>query len=465
MTADKENRYTEYPSVDNAQICDYYSDTVLTAYLWTTALSYIIIGFNYVLTQVSIAGVDWIGYATETKRLSESTTVTWVVQFFNTGVLLLLVNANLTQQPITFWLTNGSYSDFNFYWFSTVGNILVGSMMFNIYYPLIEAVGYWLMRLFFRVLDRGFSCDARKTSTTSIQAYLDIVDGPIYYIHYKYSSILTIIYVTFMYGFGIPILFPIACASMICLYFVEKTLLFYGYRMPPMYDERLSQDVLNKLQWAPVLYCFFGYWMVSNLQLLSNDHLTAKQTSTSVDENGHTMGTVFSAQGWEGVKWPLLVTGIALMMIKYCGDWLIEKLTECFPSLEIGDIELNESIGEYWQCLDAEDRKWSLAEEANNRDPLRMKILTDEQYDRLQNSEMTKDGKTLQGVHSYDILANTLYLDDFQYVTAAEDDRAECIIDDDEDEGNDAAQSDLVRVALNLAYLTETEAKNFRMQK
>ena len=33
------------------------------------------------------------------------------------------------------------------------------------------------------------------------------------------------------------------------------------------------------------------------------------------------------------------------------------------------------------------------------------------------------------------------------------------IIDDDEDESNDAAQSDFVRVALNLAYLTEKEAR------
>ena len=71
-------------------------------------------------------------------------------------------------------------------------------------------------------------------------------------------------------------------------------------------------------------------------------------------------------------------------------------------------------------------------------------------------------GKTLQGVHSYDILANPLYLDDFQYVTAAEDDRNEMIIDDDEDESNDAAQSDFVRVALNLAYLTEKDARGFR---
>ena len=68
-------------------------------------------------------------------------------------------------------------------------------------------------------------------------------------------------------------------------------------------------------------------------------------------------------------------------------------------------------------------------------------------------------------MHSYDILANPLYLDDFQYVTAAEPDRNDCIIDDDDDEGNDAAQSDLVRISLNLAYMTEEEARNFKFSK
>ena len=50
-------------------------------------------------------------------------------------------------------------------------------------------------------------------------------------------------------------------------------------------------------------------------------------------------------------------------------------------------------------------------------------------------------------------------------MTAAEDDRNDMIIDDDEDEGNDAAQSDFVRVALNLAYLTEKEARQFKFDK
>jgi hypothetical protein len=47
-----------------------------------------------------------------------------------------------------------------------------------------------------------------------------------------------------------------------------------------------------------------------------------------------------------------------------------------------------------------------------------------------------------------------LYIDDFQYFSSDLPDRSKYIIDDDEDEGNDMAQSDLVRMVLNLAFLT-----------
>lgn len=54
-------------------------------------------------------------------------------------------------------------------------------------------------------------------------------------------------------------------------------------------------------------------------------------------------------------------------------------------------------------------------------------------------------------------------MDDFQYVPADEgEDRNDMIIDDDDNEGNDAAQSDLVRVALNLAFMPESKAKVFK---
>ena len=66
------------------------------------------------------------------------------------------------------------------------------------------------------------------------------------------------------FGFGIPILFPIAAIAILILYIVEKSMLYYAYKLPPMYDERLSQSVIKTLYWAPIFYLSFGFWMASN---------------------------------------------------------------------------------------------------------------------------------------------------------------------------------------------------------
>ena len=280
--------------------------------------------------------------------------------------------------------------------------------------------------------------------------------------HYKYSTLLNVVFVTFMYGLGMPILFPIASLSCLILYMQEKLMLYYGYRVPPMYDERLSQTVLNQLQVAPLFMMTFGYWMASSLQLISNDHLNPRADTDDVSDSSHTFQTVFYI-GWHGYNWTMILGFITLIVVYFGGHAISKKIEKRFPDFAIGDIEVDEDIDNYWASLDEEDRKWAKREEANSRG-LGMPMLADEQYKTLNGMAMTK-GKTLQGTHSYDILANPLYFDDFQYVSAAEDDRNDIIIDDDSDEENDAAQSDFVRVALNLAYLMPDEARNYRFDK
>ena len=181
---------------------------------------------------------------------------------------------------MTFGLTQGQYKDFNPEWFFNIGNILVGTMWFNAWYPILEALLYYGMRLFFRCLDRGCSCNKYKTKTISPKSYVEIYAGPTYFMHFKYSTMMNVVFVTFMFGLGMPILFPIAFLSMVVLYFAEKVMLYWTYRLPPMYDERLSKRVLSMLKWAPIFYLSFGYWMASNQQLLSNDYLGEIMTNT-----------------------------------------------------------------------------------------------------------------------------------------------------------------------------------------
>jgi hypothetical protein len=182
--------------------------------------------------------VNKIGYETETGKLKAVTVVTFLCQFFNTAFVMLLVNADLTEQPFpTFGFNSGTNGDFNAAFFRTIGNTLISTMVLNAVYPIIDFLMYWGMRVGFRILDRPCcSCDKNKTKKTSIQTYINLYSGPSYLMHYKYSTILNTCFVTFMYGFGLPFLFPVAVLTFAVLYLSEKTMLYYCYRAPPMYD-------------------------------------------------------------------------------------------------------------------------------------------------------------------------------------------------------------------------------------
>lgn len=48
--------------------------------------------------------------------------------------------------------------------------------------------------------------------------------------HYMYSAVLNICFVTLMYGYFLPILFPYAAFALAFLYLTEKAQLYYVYR-------------------------------------------------------------------------------------------------------------------------------------------------------------------------------------------------------------------------------------------
>lgn len=195
--------------------------------------------------------------------------------------------------------------------------------------------------------------------------------------HFKYSALLNIIFVTMTYGYGIPLLFPIAAFGILVLYFVEKTMLYYAYRLPPMYDERLSQSVIGMLNYAPLIFLGFGYWMASNKQMLSNNNLAPKERMIAPDIAMHTYDRVWTdAEFYEAPGWPLLALFFFLLLNQIFGSAIMKCLTFCFPSLEIGDIELDEDIDNYWASLDDKDRNWAIKEDEYATKTLGLQLLT-----------------------------------------------------------------------------------------
>ena len=158
-----------------------------------------------------------------------------------------------------------------------------------------------------------------------------------------------------------------------------------------------------------------------------------------VKTTGHVWTEVFSPTTYSAhPAMPLIVMFWILLIAIVFRDFIYSSLARLFPSIvKVGELEIDEDLENYFHTIDDHDRNWSIKEERNARKVLKMKILDDYTLNKFKS---TKKGAThMKGVHCYDILANPLYLDDFQYFSPSMDNRAEYIIDDDEDEDNDTA--------------------------
>jgi hypothetical protein len=74
-----------------------------------------------------------------------------------------------------------------------------------------------------------------------------------YIIHFKYSSMLNTVYVTLIYGIGLPILFPIAAFTLFNLWVCERISIAYISKLPPALDDTLTINVLSVLKLVPLL--------------------------------------------------------------------------------------------------------------------------------------------------------------------------------------------------------------------
>jgi hypothetical protein len=129
----------EYRTQNGKQVlCQQYWNYQWLNLAITNAITGFIVVVNTILSELTIRLITWIGYDTHSEMLTKITNGVFVAQFFNTGIIYLLVNANFKDTlPSLASIFRGPFLDYEPAWYSAVGYLLVQTMLINAFFPVI----------------------------------------------------------------------------------------------------------------------------------------------------------------------------------------------------------------------------------------------------------------------------------------------------------------------------------------
>jgi len=109
------------------------------------SVAFFIIGVNIILKTSIIKLIQWIGEDTYSKQLTSITNMVFIAQFFNTGILLLIVNANLSEHTAIpgsgSVFSVGMFYDYSPQWYVDVGFKIVQTQLIAIFVPYGTTIG------------------------------------------------------------------------------------------------------------------------------------------------------------------------------------------------------------------------------------------------------------------------------------------------------------------------------------
>ena len=229
------------------------------------------------------------------QRLSEekNTGMFWTmcVYFTNYGIMYLTAPWNyidakeVTNDAELFF--SGYYSDFSEEWFLDIGAAILVTQCINAIAPLFEWLFFWLLRIIPRCLDQKSCCPVRMirdkdekscctrryamTNSKTVQRYIEIYSGPEFEQMERVTDMVVMVWVSFLFGPGQPILFWLALFYFWLQYTIDRCLMAYSYRKPPMLDNSMNKSAVWLMTFGPWLYCLFSIILFSNQSVFENE--------------------------------------------------------------------------------------------------------------------------------------------------------------------------------------------------
>lgn len=134
---------------------------------------------NTVIAYVNMYLIQRIGYHYKSLTLKFVITFVFASQFINTGILLLLTNANFDNTILSFIPVRNKFKDFSSVWYLTIGRSVVTTMVIACVMPYVKFVTDYSKKLIFRIWDSNCTCCRKvpKTKKITVQQYVNLYEG------------------------------------------------------------------------------------------------------------------------------------------------------------------------------------------------------------------------------------------------------------------------------------------------
>ncbi|KRX00706.1 hypothetical protein PPERSA_00933 [Pseudocohnilembus persalinus] len=209
----------------------------------------------------------------------------FIAMFINTGLLLLIINVDfkISNDNFLHSVLGGQYQDLTPSWFKNVGTVIIFTIAVNTISTPLVMMGFQLIRVTLRCLDRGCTYNGKKTNKRKTQQLIDLYTGPEFMIDLRYSQILNVIFIGMVYSAGLPLLYFCVFLHLFLLFWFDKIWVLKICRIPKNYDEEM-QNIVKKIIWiAPILHLIFAIFIYGNFQIFYESQTFIDEFSTFSD--------------------------------------------------------------------------------------------------------------------------------------------------------------------------------------
>lgn len=344
----KEYELTEHGLIIfNEPICYNVREDKYWSSVLSVSISFIVVGMNIILRYAVMYLVQWVGDDSLSTQKGRMVQALFVAQFFNTGFIILIANANLSEhEPKALTqLVNGPHYDYDPLWFIDVGLKVCLTMLIQCVMPYLNLFFTVLMAVVKRGMDTNFTYDPFKTKKASMLNYKRVYTSGDFQIHTKYTTVMNITFTAMMYGLSMPMLFPLAGLSIYSMRVCNRIQVAWLDKLPPAMNDSIMGQVLNVLKFSPLFLIFNSFWMMDNKQMFDNQW-NYKLYSLDRMPSGH---LVTHRIGQSSPLFYVCMTSICLLILQFVIP--TELLMKAGFSMAKDDVRVDEDLPDFFDVV------------------------------------------------------------------------------------------------------------------